>query len=750
MELDFDKYCVVDGSPTTVLPAPRHRSKVAHRKSNGKVKCGNNILSLNDDFTEIRFNHYRSASCRDVRSRIANQEGNEVPKRGSVYQSSKEVTLQRRTDAVVGRKKIEFSRGSASTFSFGIIDSLCSSDEDSSLAERNRSSVMSVSEQSTSSYCKNQIKLHSRDSINYSLCPIPGRIVPQNTSSSDKGKKQSTNNQCVQDLMITSDSAVAPINNGNSSQERDPAVNLHKSLSAKLALPHSPALLESDGSKTSSPKALFSPVRKIFDPFVKSKSHRSPLNCASETGSKTITGHNGMSCSETIRKPLLNDLSDKPHHVEYNSQCQKKANHNSVPLSSPAHLHGLLKLENIHGVPFFEFSVKSPEDVYVAKTWKVDNALTWVYTFHSHHHRRKSNASGWGFKDNNRESTMVGQMHVSCYLCTELKGAGAFNDSMVTEFVLYDIAHSRRSISSQDNSSSSPDVSKAPLVSDEILSWGNYEQNEISAKTKNKGQFKHSRDSGNFESSVSQPLAAAELHPELETAAIIMQVPFEKRESLKFKSGDSKIDKPLPNLLDLCQFEQAKEGISDTASPGKMHVVIPAGNHSLPSTESRGPSPLLDRWRLGGGCDCGGWDMACPLNVFGNPNFQIDEGHPVMDNQHPAELFVQGRKDNIPAFTMRAIEDGKYTVDFHAQLSSLQAFSICVAILHAAEASTAVGQERSKQMLQSDSLRVFAEEEIKNLIDAIAEEEKFKADKKMDEVLPSFVLNPPFSPIARV
>lgn len=111
--------------------------------------------------------------------------------------------------------------------------------------------------------------------------------------------------------------------------------------------------------------------------------------------------------------------------------------------------------------------------------------------------------------------------------------------------------------------------------------------------------------------------------------------------------------------------------------------------------------------------------------------------------------YVQGRKDNIPAFTMRAIEDGKYAVDFHAQLSSLQAFSICVAILHAAESSTAAEQERSKQMLQSDSLRVYAEDEIKYLIDTVSEEEKFKTHK-MEQVLPSFVLNPPFSPIARV
>lgn len=97
---------------------------------------------------------------------------------------------------------------------------------------------------------------------------------------------------------------------------------------------------------------------------------------------------------------------------------------------------------------------------------------------------------------------------------------------------------------------------------------------------------------------------------------------------------------------------------------------------------------------------------------------------------------------------MKAIEDGKYAVDFHAQLSSLQAFSICVAILHASEASP-IELERSKPTLQSEALKVYTEEEIKTMLHEITEEDKSKV-KKMEQVVPSFVLNPPFSPIARV
>ncbi|XP_011072680.1 uncharacterized protein LOC105157872 [Sesamum indicum] len=700
MELDFDKYRLVDRSPTTVLPPPRSR------KSSGKPKYGNDIPTLSDeDLIEINFSPYHSASCRDVQSQSS---------RGSVYQSSEEVRLLQKTDAVVRRKKIEFSRETASVFSFGIIDSLCCSDEDSSLVEHNRPSVVSLSEQSTTSVCENHIELRSRDS------------------------------------MTSSQSVTAPINEANSLEERDMTVNLQKSLSARLALPHSPAKSESVGSRASSLKPRFRPVRKMFDPFVKSKSHRNLLSSSIEAGCGTGSGLTGIDSKKTICKSLLNDLSDKSCRVEYDYHCEEKENHNSVPWYSPAHLHGLLKLGNKRGVPFFEFSVKSPEDVYVAKTWKVKDALTGVYTFHSLRHRRQSSASGWGFKDSNLESSPLGQMQVSCRLCTESEGAGELNDSMVTEFVLYDILHSRKSTSSQDNSSSSPDDIKAPVVSDEILSWGNCEPNEILAKTKSKGQLNHSRQSSRFELSACQPLAATDLRPELEIAAIVMQAPSEKRESLKFNSGDKKIDEKFPDSLDLCQLGKAKDGSSNNSNHGKMHVVIPAGNHSLPITESHGPSRLLDRWRLGGGCDCGGWDMACPLSVFSNPNVENADGQPLMDNQNPMELFFQGRKDDIPAFTMRMIEDGKYAVDFHAQLSSLQAFSICIAILHTADASTVTRQERRKQILQSGSLRVLAEEEVKNTIDAIAEEEKPIVNKKTEEILPFFVINPPFSPIARV
>ncbi|XP_055821536.1 uncharacterized protein LOC129890054 [Solanum dulcamara] len=684
MELEFDKYCVVDGSPTTVLPSPRHRLKGESRKSKGNSKCSKEVLSVDGDFTEISFHRYRSVSCKDAPSRKSHLGGNDILKRGSVYQSSKDVRGIKKTDAVEERRKIEFSRGNASAFSFGIVDVLCGSDEDNSLVDKQRSSFKLIPERDEP----------SDSSLGSSL----------NSDHRENRRTQIPIIQSAQDSNIMPQSVADRLCEVNRQTERDPSVSLSKSLSAKIALPHSPARSESDSSRTSSQKSRFSPIRKMFDPFGKSKSLKSPLSYTFEPG--TDIKHELISASRgrTVHKSLLHDFSSIAEPLECNSNVQ----------SLPAHLHGLLRLDKKSGLPFFEFSVKSPEDSFVAKSWKVENTLNWVYTFHSIHDKRKRNATGgWGSKYGIIEPLLVGRMQVSCYLCTDIKNAGNCDNSMVTEFVLYDTPHSRKRVSFQE-SCSSPDVTIAPKASVEKSSGANCETLEV------------------------------------EIAAIAIEIPFEKRESLKFRSGDAKADQPLPNLLDLSVVEQ-RIGHSDCVSPAKVNVVIPSGHHGLPTTESPGPSPLLDRWRMGGGCDCGGWDMACPLHIFGNPNIRIDENRTLVERQQPLELFIQGRKNKAPALTMTLKEDGQYSVDFHAQLSALQAFSICVSILHSMETSIAVGQENNVESLQSNMLRVFVpDENIKGLINAVREEKKQNVHKKVVQIVPSFVLNPPFSPIGRV
>lgn len=98
---------------------------------------------------------------------------------------------------------------------------------------------------------------------------------------------------------------------------------------------------------------------------------------------------------------------------------------------------------------------------------------------------------------------------------------------------------------------------------------------------------------------------------------------------------------------------------------------------------------------------------------------------------------------------MTIIKEGQYAIDFHAQLSSLQAFAICVAILHGREASSGTEEERNRQLPLCNPLKVAMDEQVRFLTEAITKEEK-KSSKNMKGLQQSYVLNPPFSPISRV
>ncbi|CAN0907643.1 hypothetical protein LINGRAHAP2_LOCUS24912 [Linum grandiflorum] len=697
MELHFKKSSTSDLSPNTVLPT-RHCSEVEKRTCYQKPPRKDDVLRVKEGFTEISFRRYRSTSCKNVPSRPSGIAPPTVElKRGSMYQSSREVRRMKKMESCYdGRRKIELSRGSDTSFSLDVVESLCSSDEED--APKVHPSDAKLSQKSCVDPCS------SAGFIEF----CPNSDVRQRRDLGTIGSHLR-----YESPGMKSENVAGPQNDGNDLLERD-APTFHKTLSAKLEMPHSPSTSESDCSTRGSSKSRFVPIRKMFDPFMKSKSSRSPLSYVPENKANSRTA---MRRNDMLRKSLLHDLSNSAQNL-------KDQNHSDVSCSA-VYLHGCLKLRNKNKVPYFEFSLSSPEEVLVAKTWKLSNASKWVYTFHSICSRKRSNASGRGTPDDNKDPMVVGQMHVSSYLHSEVQDCALSDNSMVTEFVLYDIAHARNSVSSSEGS---PDV-KAVNGGFPCLD-GLDENRNACPKT----------------------VSVAGLQPDLEIAAIVIQIPFAKRESLKYKRGYKSRRKVHLNLLNLSMTEQGAKQSPDRESSEKVKVVIPNGNHSMPSdAESQGPSSLLDRWRFGGGCDCGGWDMACPLTVFGNPDIQCSGDEPLVDKQQPLELLIQGTKERTPALMMRVVEEGEYAIDFHAKLSTLQAFSICVAMLHGSEAASAVGENRSKNKLpHCNSLKVLIEEEVKFLIDAVTEEEKKKPSKKMELRQQSYKLKPPISPFARV
>jgi hypothetical protein len=93
-----------------------------------------------------------------------------------------------------------------------------------------------------------------------------------------------------------------------------------------------------------------------------------------------------------------------------------------------------------------------------------------------------------------------------------------------------------------------------------------------------------------------------------ELAAAVIEIPCEndfnlmKKECLKCLLADKR-----------CFCIPQENDISGSS----ITVILPGGLHASPNKGE--PSPLIHRWKLGGICDCGGWDVGCKLLVLSNP-----------------------------------------------------------------------------------------------------------------------------------
>jgi len=525
-ELDLNDKSSVSLSPNSVLPSHQNCLNVKKEKScrNGKFK---------EDFAEI------NSSCKSLPFRSHRLEGNIENRRGFIYQSSN----QKKMATIQERKKIEISsRTNDNSYSGSIFYALCGSDDEGSVEVETPSSLISqdseLSSQSPSVSCSCACMDHTISSsfielcINSEVCDKKSNVVEVAGSVNSKSRS----NKVTDSLVIGNNSPLQKVEISNS---------------------HQTYPSESDCSSRVSSKV--TPIRKRINPFTKSKKVARNMAC---------------------QKSLLNDFSNTTKDADIVSEFVNREIKDSSLACSPVHLHGNLKMKNKQGLPYFEFKVNSPEDVFVAKTWRIGNALNWVYTFHSFDTRTK-NYAGLGSQHCDKDSSsMVAQMLVSCSLCSELED-GVIGNYVVTEFVLYDFTHSRKSVMPKKRSYSQQDVSKTLNASS------------------------------------------------IESAAIVLRIPCHKRESLKYKRGDRMKTK-------------AHSKPSDVSSPvEQVKVILPIGNHGLPSAEREGPSSLLDRWKHGGGCDCGGWDMACPLIILGNSSVQFHEDRPRVEKYQPLELFSQ-------------------------------------------------------------------------------------------------------------
>ncbi|KAI3806442.1 hypothetical protein L1987_22347 [Smallanthus sonchifolius] len=145
-------------------------------------------------------------------------------------------------------------------------------------------------------------------------------------------------------------------------------------------------------------------------------------------------------------------------------------------------------------------------------------------------------------------------------------------------------------------------------------------------------------------------------------------------------------------------------------------VILPGGHHSAPRKGE--PSPLIQRWRCGGRCDCDGWDVGCRLNILANK---------VQSNRRPNppesfDLFLQGDVINErPFFSLSPVKEGIFSVDYNSCLPLVHAFSVCISVIECRKSS------------RDTKVRTYVAKQV---------------DDNMDPV--TYASLPPVSPVGRV
>ncbi|KAL0338246.1 UNVERIFIED_CONTAM: hypothetical protein Sangu_1346700 [Sesamum angustifolium] len=99
-------------------------------------------------------------------------------------------------------------------------------------------------------------------------------------------------------------------------------------------------------------------------------------------------------------------------------------------------------------------------------------------------------------------------------------------------------------------------------------------------------------------------------------------------------------------------------------------AILPGGVHGLPIKGA--PSSLISRWRSGGSCDCGGWDVGCKLRILAdrkNSSNVLQDQYLVLLSITLIFTYRRKTKSNKPVFTMEPFSNGFYSIELDASVS---------------------------------------------------------------------------------
>uniref|UniRef100_A0A7N0V5Q7 Uncharacterized protein n=1 Tax=Kalanchoe fedtschenkoi TaxID=63787 RepID=A0A7N0V5Q7_KALFE len=347
--------------------------------------------------------------------------------------------------------------------------------------------------------------------------------------------------------------------------------------------------------------------------------------------------------------------------------------------TSVAVSHGMLQCTWSNGIPHFVFYLDNKRDAYVTQPSKHaasdGSGLDWTYFFH-----RWTRCSNQKEYDSGRsKSDLVGRMNVSAPLYRICADSSRVSE---TEFILYgDNVHGEGELQGaiydtrRSHARIPARVSKffKPLHLPKHLPWGASTLTDFCTWKPEQAQ-----DEDCDSDHIGHPnLLESSVASNFELAAIFFT------EHVQVRQQETEVGGWGLSFLKRAK-ERQETNNCQSACEASVDVIVPAGYHGGPKTRDGGPSTLMERWRSGGQCDCGGWDTGCPLTVL-NARSNTQEYDPASQRKgldHSLHLFAKGDEGHAPSMKMVNIQKGLYYIDFQSKLSALQCFSIAVAIIH--------------------------------------------------------------------
>ncbi|XP_052203330.1 uncharacterized protein LOC127808765 [Diospyros lotus] len=433
---------------------------------------------------------------------------------------------------------------------------------------------------------------------------------------------------------------------------------------------------------SSTGRSLSSPLRRLLDLLLNPKavnSHHPAVQSERDLTStvRSCKSSNGRVESSSTHSIKVNSVLTSSKTINADASRHKEKDRSST-------VQALLQIAITNGLPLFTFTDEIKGDILAATLKKVNASKkddnSWIYTFFNVHEvKRKNNWINQGSKGKTHSyiPNIVAQMTVSDAWSGNLIGQRSVDELGIREFVLFAV-----------------DQRKADQCTSDL-----HPNDELAAIVVKSRKGTH-----------------RSLNKEVQqTHCIVHPSMTGQRESLPQVSG--------------CAYseENKENGALSQSQECSATVILPGGVHGLPSKGE--PSPLIARWKSGGLCDCGGWDMGCSMTVLASRTKprRVSTSSKLHSSTDRFELFSQGEvPDGRPVLTLGPFKDNIFSVQFNSSLPFLQAFAICMAVLN--------------------SRKPYELSELSKLF----EEKYSEAPNTQAELAASYASNPPPSPVGRV